>query len=82
MFDDLEPPLTTRQCGDYMGFGAEWIRAAIVDGVTHRGELVKLEAETLHLNGRTVYRIQLDCFVTFLRAIGWQRLPRRSAFPK
>jgi hypothetical protein len=63
-----------------MGFCPEWIRAAITEGVTHRGELVKLEAEALHLNGRTVYRIQLDGFVTFLRAIGWKRLPRRCAF--
>ena len=60
-----------------MGYTPNWIRSAINKGVLVRRDaaLVKLEAETLTLNGRTTHRIHLDSFVTFLIAIGWKRLP-------
>jgi hypothetical protein len=75
----LVPPLTTRACADWMGFSPSWIRAAITDGVTIRGRLVTLEAETVTGNGRRTYRIHPDHFRTFLVAIGWSRLPRHRA---
>jgi hypothetical protein len=60
-----------------MNLTPAYIRAAINDGVIVRGVLVKLEAETLASNGRNLHRVHTDCFVTFLKAIGWKRLPRR-----
>ena len=72
-----DPPLTTRECADWMGFSTDWVRAAIDEGVMIEGELVKLEAETLTINGRRVHRIHLDRFVAFLQAIHWKRIPRR-----
>lgn len=74
-----DPPLTCRECADYMGFTPTWIRQAIRDGVTVRGKTVKLEAETLALNGRPTYRIHVDKFSEFLQAIGWKHLPTRVA---
>jgi hypothetical protein len=70
-----DPPLTTRACADWMGFTPAWIRAAIDEGVLVHRRLVKLQAETLTLNGRRVHRIHLDDFITFLGAIGWKRIP-------
>lgn len=64
-----------------MGFTPEWIRGAIDEGVHVGGRPVKLEAETLTLKGRRIHRIHLDAFVSFLRAIGWQRLPKRASGP-
>jgi hypothetical protein len=61
-----------------MGVTPEWVRSAIGAGVTVDGQVVKLEAETLAINGRNVYRIHLGAFRSFLRAIGWKRLPARS----
>lgn len=72
-----EKPLTARECAEWMGYTSSWIRRAINDGVLVRGTTVRLEAETLSINGRTTHRIHLDSFVTFLRAIGWKRLPRQ-----
>jgi hypothetical protein len=71
------PPLTARHCADYMGFTTEWIRRAIVDGVSVRGITVHLDAETLEINGRRLYRIHEDKFSEFLQAIGWKHLPSR-----
>ena len=71
-------PLTARECADYMGFTTEWIRRAISEGVTVRGEVVKLEAERLVLDRRTHYRIHEESFVTFLQAIVWKHLPTRA----
>lgn len=70
-----DPPLTTRDCADFMGMSPAWVRAAIEEGVTHRRRLVKLRAERLGLNGRTIYRVHLDQFIVFLVAIGWRRVP-------
>jgi hypothetical protein len=72
-------PLTARECADYMGFTTEWIRRAIVDGVRVKGELVRLEAETLEVNGRRTYRVHMDAFSDFLQAIGWKHLPKRTS---
>lgn len=73
-----DPPLTCRDCADFMGFTPAWIRSAILDGVTVRGVTVKLEAETLELNSRRTYRIHVDKFTEFLMAIGWKHLPHRT----
>jgi hypothetical protein len=77
-----DPPLTTRACADWMGLTSEWIRAAIVEGVTMRGVPVKLKAERLVLNGRTNYRIHLDDFRAFLQRIGWKRIPADRRAPR
>jgi hypothetical protein len=64
-----DPPLTTRDCADWMGMTTEFIRGA-VDEKT-------LEAEDTVINGRRAIRIHLDDFITYLKRIGWKRLPRR-----
>lgn len=74
-----DTPLTPRQCADFTGFTPTWVRNAINDGFEVHGAIVKLEAEILILNGRTHYRIYEQDFITFLKAIGWKHLPRRSA---
>jgi hypothetical protein len=55
----------------------EWVRNAIDNGVTVPGRLlpVKLEAETLIINGRKVHRIHHDRFRAFCQALGWARIP-------
>ena len=63
-----DPPLTTRDCADWMGVSTDYIRGAIDDG--------KLEAETVTISGRKLHRIHLDAFRAWLQAIGWKRLPR------
>jgi excisionase family DNA binding protein len=63
-----DPPLTTRDCADYMGLTTEFIRGAIEDG--------QLEAEDVIINGRRVIRIHLDQFVAYLKSIKWKRLPK------
>jgi hypothetical protein len=72
-----DPPLTTRLCADYLGMTTEWMRAAIDKGVIVPGRMlpVKLEAETLSINGRKVHRIHHDRFVAFCKDIGWARIP-------
>jgi hypothetical protein len=60
-----------------MGFTSAWVRSAINEGVEVSGTTVKLEAETLTINGRIVHRIHEDSFIAFLSAIGWKRLPHR-----
>ena len=74
-----DPPLTTRDCADWMGLTTEFIRGAIDEGVSVHGHQVHLGAETVTLNRRRIHRIHLDDFVTFLQAIGWKRIPRRTA---
>jgi hypothetical protein len=64
-----------------MGFTTEWIRRAILDGVIVRGVLVRLDAETLEINGRRTYRIHEHKFSEFLVAIGWKHLPRPPLRP-
>jgi len=65
-----------------MGFSAEWIRAAILEGVKVHGQIVKLEAETLAVDDRRkTHRIYEDSFIAFLVAIGWKRLPHRAGTP-
>lgn len=75
-----DPPLTTRDCATWLNVGTQWVRDAIDVGVWAPGGLVKLQAETLTLNGRRIHRVHLDAFVSFLKAIGWRRLPGRRAF--
>lgn len=71
-------PYTARECADYLGFTTEWVRRAITEGVLVGGQLVKLEAEQIVVHNRMHYRVHEGHFITFLRAIGWKRLPRRS----
>lgn len=73
-----ETPLTPRDCANFTGFTSQWIRDAINAGVDVAGVRVILAAERLVLNGRTNYRVYEQDFVTFLQAIGWKHLPRRS----
>jgi hypothetical protein len=70
-----DPPLTTRHCADWMGLTPAWVIAAIDEGVTVRGRVVKLEAEILPLSRRRVIRIHVDRFIVFLTAIGFKRVP-------
>jgi excisionase family DNA binding protein len=63
-----DPPLTTRECADWMGMSTEFIRGAIKDH--------ELEAEDITVNGRRVIRIHQDAFRTYLQRIGWKRLPK------
>lgn len=75
-------PLKVSDCATWMGFTQTWVRDAINQGVTTKaGARVKLEAETLSINGRNVHRIHVDAFVTFLKAIGWKHLPTVPAPP-
>jgi hypothetical protein len=71
----FDSPLSTRDAADYMGFTPEWIRIAINEGVFAGGARVKLEAESVQVNGRRVLRIHVDKFREFLQGIGWKRLP-------
>jgi hypothetical protein len=73
-----DPPLTTRLCADFLAMTTEWVRNAIDNGVTVPGRLlpVKLEAETLTINGRRVHRIHHDRFRAFCQDIGWARIPK------
>jgi hypothetical protein len=70
-----DPPLTTRDIADWMGLTTEWVRGAIDEGLVVGGVLVRLDAETLTVNGRRLHRVHLDRFRAFLKAIGWRRIP-------
>jgi hypothetical protein len=72
-----EPPLSPRQCADFMGLTAEWVRVAITRGVRVQEKTVFLDAERLLVNGRRLYRVHPESFAAFLKAIGWQHLPRQ-----
>jgi hypothetical protein len=71
-----DPPLTTRDCAEFMDVGTDWIRAAIEEGVTFHGVVVKLGAYSEVLNDKRLIRISLEQFVTFLRAIAWPHVPK------
>ncbi len=64
-----DPPLTTRDCADWMGVTTEFIRGEIDDG--------KLEAEDVMVNGRRIIRVHLDEFRAYLQKIGWKRIPKQ-----
>lgn len=68
-----DPPLTTRDCADWMGLTTEFIRGAIDDQ--------QLKAEDVTINGRRVLRVHLDDFVDYLLRLGWKRLPRAPRRP-
>lgn len=72
------PPLTARDCADYMGVTPAFIRKAILKGVLIDGRTVKLEAEHPVINGRHLFRIHEPQFAEFLVAFGWKHLPRRA----
>lgn len=77
-----DPPYTVRECATWMGVTSDYILGAIHEGVWSRRDqrLVHLQAEYLpgrEAHGRGEYRIYSDCFLAFLRAIGWSRLPAR-----
>ena len=74
-----DPPLTTRDCADWTGMTTDWVRAAIDEGVPIGGRTVRLEAESLDVGRRRIHRIHLDHFITFLRAIGWKRIPKHPS---
>jgi excisionase family DNA binding protein len=64
-----DPPLTTRDCADWVGMGTDYIIDAIKAG--------DLKAERFAKPGkRAQYRIHLDDFTEFLKAIGFSRLPK------
>jgi hypothetical protein len=64
-----DPPLTARECADWMGMGTDYIWDAIKAG--------DLKAERFGMPGkRAKYRIHLDDFIRFLQKIGFQRLPK------
>ena len=63
-----DPPLTTRDCADWMGVTTEFIRGAIDDG--------ELVAEDAMVNGRRMIRVYLDDFRAYLQKIGWKRIPK------
>lgn len=70
------PPLTARDCADYMGVTPAFIRKAILKGVLIDGRTVKLEAEHPVINGRQLFRIHEPQFAEFLVTLGWKHLPR------
>ena len=65
-----DPPLTTRDCADYMGRSVDYIQKAI--------EVGHLQAAFVQLPGSRQGRwtIEPGDFVAFLRAIGWHRIPK------
>jgi hypothetical protein len=64
-----DPPLTTRDCADWVGMDTKYIREEIEAGT--------LKAERFGRPGRKpIYRIHVDDFIAFLRTIGFQRLPK------
>lgn len=63
-----QPPLTTRECAEFMGVSTTYIVEAIKDG--------KLQAERIPSGRRTLYRIHEDDFIVYLRALHWSRLPK------
>lgn len=82
------PCYKVRECATWLGVSPHWVRKAIRAGVNTGGcdisaavgrRWVRLEAESITVNGRHMYRIHEDAFVTFLRAIGSKRLPAGSS---
>jgi excisionase family DNA binding protein len=62
-----QPPLSTRECADFMGVSTTYIVEQIKAG--------KLPAERVPSGPRTLYRVHEDDFVAFLKAVKWSRLP-------
>lgn len=67
-----QPPLSTRECADFMGVSTTYIVEAI-----KAGELPAEDARRPGA-GRAVYRVHEDDFIAFLRTRNWKRLPRTS----
>lgn len=67
-----EPPLSTRECADFIGCSTDYILKAIKAG--------KLSAEraTMPGNQRAMYRVHVDDFRAFLKAINFKRLPAEA----
>lgn len=63
-----QPPLSTRECAEFMGVSTDYIVRAIKAG--------DLRAEALPSGKRTLYRVHEDDFITWLRALRWSRLPK------
>lgn len=63
-------PRSTRECADSIGVSRTFILEAIRAG--------ELKAEAIRRKGKSkpLYRVHNDDFVTWLRAIGWSRLPK------
>ncbi len=76
-------PYRPSECATYMGMSENWVRHAITRGVqTLDHQTVYLPAEKLTVLSKTgkpkiLYRIHTEDFDRFLRAIGWQHLPRQ-----
>lgn len=64
-----DPPLSTRECADFMGVSTGYIRSAIRAG--------ELAAEEIRVPGRTrpMYRVHVDDFRAFLQRIQFKRVP-------
>lgn len=66
------PPLSTRECANYMGVSPGYIRDAIHDG--------HLKAECIEVPGRrALYRVKEEDFVAFLQKVKWSRIPNLRA---
>lgn len=66
------PPLSTRECADYLGVSTEYIRKVILDG--------HLQAEKIEVPGRQpVYRVTEADFLAFLKLVKWSRMPNLRA---
>lgn len=65
-----QPPLTTRECADFIGVTTDYIVNAIKAG--------ELKADDLRAPGarNAVYRVHEDDFVAFLKTRKWSRLPK------
>lgn len=64
-----EPPLSTRECADFIGCSTEYIREAIRAG--------ELQAEQITMPGkhRGMWRIHPDDFRAFLVKVNFRRIP-------
>jgi excisionase family DNA binding protein len=64
------PPLSTRECAEFMGVSTDYIVKAIKAG--------ELRAECARRPGarNVLYRVHEDEFIAWLRALGWSRLPK------
>ena len=64
-----DPLVTRHECGDWIGMGPDYIVEAIKAGDRKAGRFGRP-------GKRAPYRIYLDEFVVFLKAIGFQRIPK------
>lgn len=65
-----QPPLSTRECAEFLGVSRTFILEAIRSG--------ELRAEAIRRTGKAkaLYRVHEDDFVAWLKKIGWSRLPK------